>query len=149
MLFQILLVVHVMGAMVWVGGTLSVPRRVRAALDSEIGSARAQLEGLVREGRMLGGTSLVVFMSGVSLIMVRGGFAGLPVRYHIALTLSLVWIVLGVTALRSTMEALLAAAQGEALSPDADKLRKRLAMFGGIQHLLFTVITVLMLWRLG
>ena len=149
MLFQLLLVVHVMSAMVWFGGTLLVPRRARAALDAGLPAARPQLEALGREGRMMAGAALIVFLSGVSLVMVRGGFAGLPVRFHIGLTLSLIWIIVGATAVRSTGEKLVAAAQGEAITDDADALRRRLSMLTGIQHGLFTVITVLMLWRLG
>ena len=149
MLFQILLIVHVMSAMVWFGGTMSVPRRTRSALACEVATARTQLEGLASEGRMMAGAALLVFLSGVSLVMVRGGRAGLPGRYHIAVTPSLIWIVIGFTAGRAAQGELVAAVQGEAIAPEAEQLRKRLAMFGGIQHLLFTVVTVLMLWRLG
>lgn len=149
MLFQFLLIIHVMSAMLWFGGTMSVPRRIRVALDSEITSARAQLGGLVREGRMMAGAAFVLFVTGISLVMARGGFAGLQVRYHIGLTLSVVWIVIGATAVRSTLEKLGEAAQGEALAEGTDDLRKRIAMLTGIQHALFTAIAVLMLWRMG
>jgi len=149
MLFQFLLIFHVMSAMLWFGGTMSVPRRVRLALDSEVGAARAQLEGLAREGRMMAGAGFLVLFTGVSLVMVRGGFAGLDVRFHIGLTLTLIWIILGATVVRSTLEKLVQAAQGDAIAPGASDLGKRLSMFTGIQHALFTITTVLMLWRMG
>lgn len=149
MLLQFLLVFHVMGAMLWFGGSMSMPRRARTALECELSSARVQLRALAREGRMLALAGLVTFVTGVSLVFTRGGFAGLPVRYHVSLLLSLIWIVIGAVLVRRTVEGLVAASEGETLAEGTDAGVRRLAMLTGIQHALFSTVTVLMLWRLG
>jgi uncharacterized membrane protein len=148
-LFQILLVAHVMSAMLWFGGSTFAPRRVREALDSERTEARRHMIALTRQGWVLGMAATLVVVTGVGLALsVPGGFAVLPPRYHAALALSLVWLAIALFAVRTTGERIEAIVHSDAALDPARALAKRFGMLSGIQHLLFTSVLVLMLWRL-
>jgi hypothetical protein len=140
---QLVLFVHVASAMVWLGGTLFVARRAGQALQLE-GQARVLSFGqLLREARVFTSASGLVFLTGLGLLALIG-FANLSPRYHAALTLTLIWVALDHAIVRRS---LLSLASG---LPDAAPLAvlKRLRVTLGVQHLLFTVTLVLMLWRL-
>ncbi len=148
-LFQILLVLHVMGAMLWFGGAAFMPRWLREALASERPEARRRLASLMRQAKIVGAWGGLVVVLGIALMFVRpGGFGSLPVRYHVALLLGLIWLAVGPGALRSTLLRVSAIVAGEGPLEPAQRLVRRLSAFSGISHLLFVVLLVLMLWRL-
>ena len=148
MALQVLLIVHVFAAMYWFGASASVPRRVRAALDSELPEARKRMGELARDGQLFMAAGILVFLSGLGMALIRG-FAYLHPRFHAGLALTVVWLGIGLFVLRPTMKKIGASlAQGDSVPASAHALRKRVAMLMGIQHLLFTIITVLMLWRM-
>lgn len=148
MLIQILVIFHVMAAMLWFGGSITLPRRARAALQSEISEARRQLQGIAREGKTLSISGLVTFLTGLSMVFAMGGFGAVAMRFHISLLLTLVWLVLGAVFGRKTIGQLVAASEGEVMAEGAPGLAARLGKIIGVQHALFTTITVLMLWHI-
>jgi uncharacterized membrane protein len=147
LLFQIVLIVHVVTAMMWFGGSMFMPRRMRNVIGAGT-QGRAQFEQLAREGKVLGISSIITFLTGVGLIMLQGGFAEAAPRFHVATSLSLVWVLVGWLVTRSA-----GLAAGKAVvggdTPGAEKHGKRFTLGMGIQHLLFTIVLIYMLWRMG
>lgn len=148
--YQALLIVHVMAAMFWFGVTASIPRRIREAIRAETDGTLLALRSIAGQGKSVVGAGAVVLLTGISLALLHG-FPKvsplLPVRFHVALLLTLIWFAIGALLTRPAIGTLTKTA-AEALGPDAIRLQKRISMLVGIQHLLFTVITILMLWRL-
>jgi hypothetical protein len=140
---QLVLIVHVASAMVWLGSTLFVARRAGQALQLEAQARVLSFGQLLREARVFTSASGLVFLTGLGLALLIG-FANLSPRYHAALTLSLIWVALDHGLVRRSLVSL-ASGQPEAA---AAALLKRLRAALGVQHLLFTVTLVLMLWRL-
>ena len=102
---QILLIIHVLAAMLWLGGSTFLPRRLRRALDSERVHARSELSEVVRMGTVMGiGASLTVVTGLVMILMTPGGFASLGPRYHVALSLGILWLGLGFFSSRTSVK---------------------------------------------
>jgi hypothetical protein len=148
-LYQLVVILHVMLAMTWFGSTLLFPRTLRQIAACDSACAKAQLPGLQRSGMIAASAGFLVLLTGVGLaLMFPGGFGALPVRYHISLGVTLAWNILGFAALGPTAmkfaEAVNAGSSSETLKP----LVKQASMLGGIMHMLFTIVLVLMLWRI-
>jgi putative copper export protein len=142
-LLQVLLIVHVACAATWFGSTLFIGRRLRNATEFD---ARARLvchKQLARESRVFTAASTLVFLTGLGMAL-QIGFSHLSPRYHAALLLTLIWVGLDHGIVRRSLKAL---ATVEPLD-SPKKLRKLLAGTLGVQHLLFSVSLVLMLWKL-
>jgi hypothetical protein len=155
-LFQILIVLHVLAAMLAFGTAVFLPRRVREMLGAERGEARRQLPGIMVQSKAIGGSGLFILLSGLLLASLWPlGLAGFhspfmptPVRFHIGLLLALIWWGTGAFVVRPTLVRIGAVVQSDAPIDPALPLMKRVGMLAGISHALFTVIVVLMLWRL-
>jgi len=148
-LYQLTVILHVMLTMAWFGSTLALPRTLRQIANCDPECAKSQLPGLQRHGTLAAGAAFLVLLTGVGLaLMFPGGFGALPVRYHTALGLTLAWNILGGVGVGPTLnrfaEGVSAGATKETLSP----LVKQASMLGGISHILFTIVLVLMLWRI-
>jgi hypothetical protein len=148
-LYQLLVILHVMFSMTWFGSTLTLPRTLRQIAACDPACAKAQVAGLQRSGTMAAGAGFLVLLSGVGLaFMFPGGFGSLPVRYHIALGLTLAWNILGGVGVGPTLRKF---AEGVGAGHNAEQLKplvKQASMLGGIMHMLFTLVLVLMLWRI-
>ena len=154
-LSQIVLVLHVLAAMLTFGGTTFFPRRVREAVGAERSEARRQMPALARQSKIFGMTGLFILLTGLLLAaMWPGGLVAMhspfkvPVRFHVALTLTLIWWGLFAFAIGPTVERIVAVVDSEAPIESAKPFVKRIGMLTGISHLLLTVLVVLMLWRL-
>jgi uncharacterized membrane protein len=148
-LYQVLLVLHVMGAALWFGGTAFVPRALREALAEERAVARRRIASFARQMKVILIAGLATFLTGLALALLwPGGFKALPVRFHISLLLALVWVGIGLLVNRPSGMRAAAIIAGDGPIEPAQALVKRIAAVTGVQHLLFTVILVLMLWRL-
>lgn len=148
--FQVLLIIHVMSAMYWFGTAAFLPRGIREALQAGTGEAGAMIRSVAGQSSATVRSGAVVLLTGILLAVLRGFpkvSPMLPVRFHVALLLSLIWFGIGALLVRPAMASLVDATCGAAAG-EATRLRKRISMLTGIQHLLFTVTTVLMLWRL-
>ncbi|MDH5675202.1 MAG: hypothetical protein OEZ06_23985 [Myxococcales bacterium] len=147
--FQLLLIVHVLAAMLWFGGAVFAPRRLREALELAPAAGEPLLASWARQSRIFAACATLVVLTGVAMVPVRfGGFGALPVRFHVALTLSLVWWLVGTLLTRRNGLLAIEAMRGGGGADKARAFARRVGMFGGIEHLLFTVNAVLMLWRL-
>jgi hypothetical protein len=140
---QLLLIVHVASAMVWFGSTLFIARRTKSALELEGKARTVSFAELLREARVFTSASGLVFLTGLGLAGLFG-FGNLSPRYHASMTLSLIWVALDHAIVRRSLVSLASGASDG--TPEA--VLKRLRVTLGVQHLLFTVTLVLMLWRL-
>lgn len=148
-LSQLVLILHVMLAMTWFGSTLTLPRTLRQIAACDPDCAKAQIPGLQRSGMLAAGAGFLVTLTGVGLaLMFPGGFGVLPVRYHIALGITLAWNILGAAAVGPTLMKFAEAVNGSASQDTLKPLVKQASMLGGIMHMLFSIVLVLMLWRM-
>jgi uncharacterized membrane protein len=146
---QLLLLGHVLCAMYWFGASSSVPRRAREALAAERGVARALGASLGRSVAPLAIAAILTFLTGTALALLRpGGFASLPPRFHVGLLLAIVWLMVGAHGTRRSMRKLLDALAGAGPLDAVQPLGKQISVLAGIEKLLFSAVTVLMLWRL-
>lgn len=146
---QILVILHVMAAMTWFGTTISAPRRLREMVTAERPVARVLAASLKRQTPMIMVAGLTVFITGVALALTwPGGFAGLPRRYHTALGLTILWMLVGAFGEKPHVNRIFAVVEGDGPIDEAHPHVRKVSMFAGIQHLMFTAILVLMLWRL-
>lgn len=148
-LYLLAVVFHVLFASLWFGAPLAIGGILRRTLPlgQESFKVGAQLCDKLSAMAILG--SLGSFLTGISLIFIQfEGFGGLPPRFHIAMTLVLVGIILGFAWLKPMATKLIALAEDAAFDPaDARTTVKRLSMGIGINHLMWLITLVLMFWK--
>lgn len=141
--YQLALILHVLFAMIWLSATASIPRRLREALQGDASHTAVLIQSAGKQRNQAPIASGVMLLTGI-LLALHLGFPKIDVRYHIAMTTTLLLFLADVIPARATIAALLKGTDRSQL----DGLRKRMAMITGIEHLLFAVTLVLMLWRL-
>ena len=148
-LLQCLLILHVVSAMLWFGSALSAPRAAREMLDGEPASTARRVAALRAQGMISRLAAALVFATGLALELgSSGGFAAILPRMWAAIALSSVWLLGEWIPSRATLRRIAAAVESGQAREEVRPLAKRLSMIGGIQHLLFSVVLILMLWRL-
>jgi len=144
--YLVLVVLHIALGALWFGAPLmigSVLKKSAAAGQPAFAAAT----GVADRMALLGGVgSAGAFLTGLTLIFsVYGGMKGLPVPFHIALTLVLVGVGLSFGAIKPTTGKLAQAAQAADYNPSsATSSIKRLSMFSGISQLLWLIALVCM-----
>jgi hypothetical protein len=144
---QFSLILHIAFAAIWFGGGIRLAGQVRKAASDTSGDVQALVRDIDGTRRLIlwavGGTlvfSLLVFF-------MYGGFASYGPRYHASLGLVLVMaaieLVLTQPAWTSIRDVRLADTE-----TDVSSKTGRVAMFVGINHLLWIVVLALMVWRL-
>ncbi len=142
----VLVILHIIFATLWFGGPLMAAGTLKktAAAGPKAFVAGADLANRMGTQAVVG--TVGVLLTGVGLIFtVYGGMGGLPVRFHVALTLALVANIIGFGFLKPTLGSIVKAAA----APDFDPASvagsmKKVGMFSGINHLLWLVALVLM-----
>ena len=144
--YQIVVTLHVVFAALWFGAPLGSLPGLRMAASSGREAFVSAAKIAERSGAMAALGTLGVLVTGVALIFVRfKGFGEAPPRFHAALGLVMVALVLGLAAQRPLVSRLVTAAQSPDWTPaTTDPMRKRLAMFGGISHAIWLVCLILM-----
>lgn len=149
LVLQLLLLLHVLSAMYWFGASSSLARRAREALAAERSAARALGASLHKSVGPIAVAAILTFLSGAALALLRpGGFGGLPPRFHVALLLSIAWLMVGAHGTRRSLRTLLDTLAGEGSLDAVQPLGKRITILAGLEKTLFSVVTVLMLWRM-
>lgn len=141
---QIALVLHVLSAALWFGAGIRQSAQIRTAIDAagEAGSVLAgEIDGIRRIVLVAMGGTLIF---SVTALFALGGFAAYGPRFHTSLGLVMVMALVEMFLIqpswRGVREQLTGAVEGE---PDGSG---RIAMYVGINHLLWLVVLVLMLW---
>lgn len=135
--YQIVVVLHIAFAALLFAGPLGLSSLVKAAAAAGPQALGVASETALRRTGYTFVGALGVLGSGVAMIFLSawGGFKGLPPRFHIALTLGLVMVVVSAVLLHPA---------AKLIANDPAKAVKRLAMSGGIIQLLWVVCLVLM-----
>ncbi len=136
-MYEILKLVHLLSMAVWFGATLTIASDARRSLALGKAHVTELVTRIDRSAVISMAFGLVTIVSGVALIFQLGGFKAVSPRIHTSLLLALIALALEMMALRPAIAR---------LSEEGAKPGK-IAMFGGIGHLLKLVILVLMVLR--
>jgi len=141
-----LVVLHIALAALWFGAPLMIGSVLKkSAATGQAGFAAGA--GVADRMALLGGVgSAGALLTGLALIFsVYGGMKGLPVPFHIALTLVLLGVVLSFGFIKPTTSKLVAAAAAADYKPaTAASSIKKMSMFSGISQLLWLISLVCM-----
>ena len=137
--YVITVVLHVALATLWFAGGLFPSRILKSTRALGNDAFRVGAEMASHYGMLAGVGAIGAFVSGIAMIFVRyGGFSGLPVPFHIALTLVLLGVLMGLFGYRPLFRSLVELAeQGKTTSDEVTALIKRVSMMTGISHLLW------------
>jgi hypothetical protein len=143
--FIIVVVLHVAAAALAFGAGLGIVGGCRRALSvGQEAFRHAAGEAQRREKLMFIGY-MVTLLSGIALIMLRGGMGKVTPNYHAAMGLLILAMALGILVFRPAVQNLEAIAKAPTLdTAAADAAIKKTAMGSGILQLFWTVILVLM-----
>lgn len=141
---QVALVLHILSAALWFGAGIRQTGQIRTAVDvgGEAGSVLAGEIDRIRRIVLFAMGGTLVFS--VTALFLLGGFAAYGPRFHISLGLVLVMALVETgliqPAWRRLRSGLTDQSAGEASGSS------RIAMYVGINHLLWLVVLVLMVW---
>lgn len=140
-----LLALHILAASCWFAPRLFWPRRLRAALQS-LEAAKVTVPALSRELNLTAASALIAIATGVGLIFVHGGFKAVPPRIHASLGLVVIAFVVGLVLETPALVKIRAAVERSALG-EAQPHVKRVVIGAMIEHSVWLVVLVLMVWR--
>ena len=136
-------ITHITTAVLWFAFGLGQPGDIKRSLAAGAAHVPPMIQRIEGQTRRILIAGVVTLASGFGLIVARGGFKGLPVRYHVGLALAIAIFVVGGAVVRPAWLGVKAAA----LKGDFDSARagaKRMAAGSGVIQLLWTIIIVLM-----
>jgi uncharacterized protein YjeT (DUF2065 family) len=141
---EIALILHILSAALWFGAGIRQTGQIRAAVDAG-GEAGSVLAGEIESIRRIvlyamGGT--LVFS--VVTLVARGGFGAYGPRFHISLGLVLVMALVEAFLIQPVWKRVRASLVGE--GEEELSSSGRIAMYVGINHFLWLVVLVLMVW---
>ncbi len=144
---QFSLILHIAFAAMWFGGGIRLAGQVRKAASAAGSNAALLVDDIDRTRKLIlwsvGGTiafSLLAFF-------IYGGFGGYGPRYHASLGLIVVMALVELMLIQPAWKSIRAARLEDA-DADVSSKTSRVAMFVGINHLLWVVVLGLMVWRL-
>lgn len=149
MIFLSLRAVHLMFMGTWFGVSLFAAGDMRRTLATPPDAATLALlsDRMRRTGRMAGISGIITWLSGLALIVYLGGMASVPWPIHLALTLALVMIGIGIGGIARTWNRIAEALEGGASVDDVRPLMKRISALSGVFHLLWLICFLLMVFR--
>ena len=144
---QFSLILHIAFAAMWFGGGVRLAGQVRKAAAGAGSQVRPLVEDINRTRKLIlwavGGTilfSLVAFF-------VYGGFGSYGPRYHASLGLVVVMALVEILLIQPAWNTI-RSARLEDSEANVSSKSSRVAMFVGINHLLWIIVLGLMVWRL-
>ncbi len=143
-LYQFLLLLHIAFTAVWFGGSLANSGRLRRGLASGSTGAKIAVSETARSLNISLIFGILTFVTGLFLVLQTGGFATARKGIHIAMGITLLMIVLEGTVIRSTFGKLAGIVRSSDDVSGGVSYVKRLAMFSGIQQLLWLMVLGLM-----
>lgn len=146
--YQALLVVHVFAAMTWFGMGLGLSRRLRLGLLRGRGAAVDAAAEVRRAGTISLVFGAAAIATGVTLVLVGGGYAVYARRIHWGQGLAFVAFVLGLFVVRPAWAKVAVVAAGDGPLDPAFPLARRAAVVQGVVQLLQIATLALMTWRI-
>lgn len=145
----VVLLVHISAAALLFGGGIGIVRNLKATLELSRDAFKLATADAVRRGNLMGLGSILTLATGLGLMFMAGGFAAVPLNFHMALAIMLGAIVVSSVIVRPSVMKLSGLALAENVDKEAClKLTKRLAMGTGILHLLWFAMLTLMFLRI-
>ncbi len=144
MLYNISLTLHLITAAAWFGLSLPLAARFRYLLEAEPPCRVDYIPGLKRTLTQLHLFLGLTLLFGLITLFAGGGFAAYGPRYHTAIFLLLIMWGLQFLLSRQAHTYFTRVIDSEQVSALPVK---QIAMFNGINHLLWLFILVLMLWH--
>ena len=87
--------IHIVAAAVWFGHKILLPRDLRSSLQAGGDQARGLIPRIERAERLGMASGLLTLFSGFAMILLSGGFAAMPLRIYIGMSLVIVMFLLG------------------------------------------------------
>lgn len=97
MFYLVFRTLHLIGMLLWLGAGLSFPvvADVRRSVAAGQGAALGLRERLRTTSMIVIPAALATLLSGLMLVMLRGGFGAVPVRIHLGLGLAIGVFIIG------------------------------------------------------
>lgn len=147
MIIVLLRILHIAVASVWLSANATFTGDVKKTLNE--GDPHTKL--LLKRAKMfeiLGlPMGIATFATGFLLLMQMGGFGAVHKGIHISLLLVLLAVIVEGVMILPTWRKIADIIQSSGDIEEAKKLAKKLTMFTGIEHLLRTIVLVLMIWK--
>ncbi len=144
--YRTVLVLHVLAMAIWFGHKILVPWDLMSSLDAGGERTTGLIERVSRAQKLGIASGLVTLISGLTLVMLAGGFSVAHVRIHISLGLVIAMFVVGATLARSGWQACEAGIQ-ERNDAAAKRGARRLIGAIAIEQVLWFVVMILMLQK--
>lgn len=143
--FIVLLTLHICFAAALFGVPLGLVGSCRRAMALSQESFQHAATEAARKGKIAGIMAVLTLLSGLTLIMYKGGFALVSPNIHTAMSLMLLHLLLSFLLMKPTGDKLVQASQGEAVDTElAEKSLKKLGMGSGILQLNWVIMLFLM-----
>lgn len=137
---------HIIAIATWFGHKLHLPSDIRGSLGAGLDAARAMLPRMQRAKKIGFGAGVLTLATGLTLIFLSGGFAAVPPRIHAGFTLTLLIFAVSAAGVGPTWKRVEEAVTGGDLAT-AQAKAKRMGMFFGIEHLLWTLTLATMVFK--
>lgn len=138
MLFNILVVLHVITAAGWFGLALAIGGMARRAAA---GSAAPLIEGGAQTVKLMNIFIVLTLVFGLLAFFIGGGFGAYGPQYHTSLLLIVVLTAVQFFVIQPAWSSI---AEGGTSAPAA---KKRISMGTGAGHLIWLIVLILMFWN--
>lgn len=146
--YLILKTTHILCTAIWFGAGLPLARDVRRTIERGRPHTDLLIDRVTRQGRTAAIFGILTLVSGLSLIFNMGGFGNVRKVIHAGFGLTLLSFAVGLALSMPTWRRIATLLRREDGAMDETRrLAKRFAMFTGIEHLLWVVVLVLMVFR--
>lgn len=144
-MFEAVLFFHFCFAAMLFGAPMGLTRNLKTCLEAGSAAFKAGAADAEKRSKIAGISAIGLLLTGVGLILLKGGFGAVNKSYHAALTLMIVAIVVGIVVNRRAVNGISAAAAADSLDNELARSHiKKLAMGTGIVHLIWAILLGLM-----
>lgn len=143
----LLKLLHIIFSSVWFSSAFFIPKDIRTTLEK--GAPHTELlKGRVLSTQKINIPSgLLTFLTGMGLIFASGGFASVPKAIHVSILLTLGVVFIDLAVLSGIWQKISDIIDKNEDLEEAKKLSKKYSMFLGIEHMLRTIILILMILK--
>ncbi len=140
-----LLVFHIVVAATLFGAPLGLSRNIRKSIKTGHPAVKlVAADGAVR-AKIAAIAATLTLLTGIGLIFMKGGFGAVNKSYHIAMTLQIAIMGVGIGIMRPAVRKIEGAIQVDSFNADDVRAAgKKIAMGSGIIHLLWLIILITM-----
>jgi len=137
-------IVHIIAIALAIGVTLTLGADLRRALERGRAEAKLTADRLLRTGKISLVAAILTLVSGVGLIIAKGGMKHVGPGIHIGMTLLIIMMVIAAVGIKPVSQKIHALVHSETDLAEVAPLKKKLAMFSGINQLLWLIALIMM-----